>query len=289
MIKTLITLLSIAILATNVDAQNGKKPVTAPKQTTVVKKTTTTTVTTTPVKTGVWITTPSGMKYIYYKKKSTTAPKVGDVVELHFMVLTEKDSILQSTFDEMGSTKGQCMPIEMQEPKATADMMQAFRLFGEGDSGAVMIKSDEIFVGDNKDKRPPFFPVGSYIKYIIRPVKIYNKDDYMKIMQEKQVETPGTGDVPKKGQTISVLYTGKLLSGKIFDATSNRGNEPFTFKIGTGQVIKGWDEGMIMFKKGGKGKLIIPSRNGYGEQGAGADIPPNSPLLFEIEVLDIKD
>jgi peptidylprolyl isomerase len=101
----------------------------------------------------------------------------------------------------------------------------------------------------------------------------------------------GTGAMPKTGQTCVMHYTGWLyVDGKKtdkFDSSVDRG-EPFEFAIGTGQVIRGWDEGVATMKVGGKRTLIIPPDLGYGARGAGGVIPPNATLLFEVELLDVK-
>ena len=101
----------------------------------------------------------------------------------------------------------------------------------------------------------------------------------------------GSGASPKIGQTAVVHYTGWLnqdgKKGKQFDSSRTRG-EPFEFPLGQGKVIPGWDEGVETMKVGGRRTLIVPPQLGYGAAGAGGSIPPNSTLLFDVELLDVK-
>jgi peptidylprolyl isomerase len=101
----------------------------------------------------------------------------------------------------------------------------------------------------------------------------------------------GSGASPKIGQTAVVHYTGWLYQdgkkGKQFDSSRTRG-EPFEFPLGQGKVIPGWDEGVETMKVGGRRTLIVPPQLGYGAAGAGGSIPPNSTLLFDVELLDVK-
>jgi hypothetical protein len=97
----------------------------------------------------------------------------------------------------------------------------------------------------------------------------------------------GPGASPQKGQTVTVHYTGTLANGKKFDSSYDHGR-PADFRIGVGSVIKGWDEGLMSMKVGGKRRLVIPSALGYGPEGRPPDIPGNSTLIFDVELLGVK-
>ncbi len=97
----------------------------------------------------------------------------------------------------------------------------------------------------------------------------------------------GDGASPAPGKMVTVHYTGTLENGTQFDSSVGRG-QPFTFKIGAGSVIKGWDEGVMSMKVGGKRKLIIPGNLGYGAMGSPPKIPANATLHFDVELLDVK-
>ncbi|MES2767940.1 MAG: FKBP-type peptidyl-prolyl cis-trans isomerase [Bdellovibrionota bacterium] len=103
------------------------------------------------------------------------------------------------------------------------------------------------------------------------------------LMQEMAV---GAGDEAKDGDTVKVHYRGTFMDGKEFDSSHSR-SQPFEFKLGTKQVIEGWDIGVRGMKVGGKRILVVPPHMAYGDKGAGGVIPPNTPLKFEVELLEV--
>lgn len=198
------------------------------------------------------------------------------------------------------------------------DMNEAFLMLGPKDSALFKLPADSIFKGNAK--RPRFAGKGTFIHVGIRVDTVMSKDAFSKIAEEKSlvqkkvdddlikeylttnnlsakktasglyyiIEKNGSGNNAKPGNSVSVLYTGKLLDGTVFDASEKNGGEPFKVELGTHAVIAGWDEGLLFFNKGSKGILLIPSYLAYGDHEYPGRIPPNSVLIFQIEVTNIK-
>lgn len=142
-------------------------------------------------------------------------------------------------------------------------------------------------------KNPKFIIIGAVALVLILIVVFVMKnkggDSNMAGATSVKIEElkVGDGTPAVAGKNVTVHYTGWLTNGKKFDSSLDR-NQPFVFRLGAGQVIRGWDQGVVGMKVGGKRKLTIPSNLAYGERGAGSVIPPNSTLLFEVELLKVE-
>ena len=129
--------------------------------------------------------------------------------------------------------------------------------------------------------------------FLQEAIKVWNKEkrdigmEFTSSVLGYKITEEGEGESPQSGQKVTVHYTGTLEDGKKFDSSLDR-NQPFTFTLGVGQVIKGWDEGVALLKKGSKAVLKIPSDLGYGPRGAGGVIPPNATLYFEVELISFE-
>jgi FKBP-type peptidyl-prolyl cis-trans isomerase len=255
--------------------------------------------------------TPLGLKYqIIDHKPNTLKPQIGDLITFEFKITNYKDSVIQQQ-------KAANIPIR--KAQNGADVFDVFPFLAQGDSVVCHVETDSI--AKYGGGLPPFLPAGTQLKYTFRILEVKSQAELrqaeqkllMEYAQKNQLKTQttpsgliyaitqaGAGATPQKGQKVKVNYVGKLLDGKLFDTSieaiakannkyqEGRPYQPLEFAVGVGQVIKGWDEGIALLQVGTKAVLLIPSELGYGSRGAGGDIPPNSPLIFEIELLGVQ-
>ena len=153
--------------------------------------------------------------------------------------------------------------------------IKIIRKGSEADNFNAPVLFVEYFEGREKSKIDAFTS-------LIEGMKKTESGLYYKITKE------GSGSFPQTGSKVSVHYEGKLADGRVFDSSFQR-DDPISFSVGIGQVIKGWDEGIMLLNKGASARLVIPSNLGYGARGAGGVIPPNSTLIFDVELLDIQE
>lgn len=256
-----------------------------------------------------------GSMYYKFHNKSddTTTLKVGDYITID-MIYAADDSIMFDSKD-----LPQLMKMPLIEPTFKGDIYDGMFMMHKGDSATFMCNSDSTFLKlfrMNPEMIPPGLDSIEYLTFHIKlqnvesleEVQAQQKDELLRMEVEEEtkrnnylaqnyptakptesglfyIETKkGTGSTPEVGQKVKVHYKGMFMDGTVFDSSFDR-DEPIEFPLGQGQVIKGWDEGISMMKKGGTAVLVIPSDIAYGPNGRGS-IPPFSTLVFEVELVD---
>ncbi|MEY4928141.1 MAG: hypothetical protein RI894_2579 [Bacteroidota bacterium] len=252
--------------------------------------------------------TADGMYYSIENEGTAPKPKTGDKVIFHFVGKFVDGRELGDSHKN-GSPLTITIGENQMLPGGGFD--KAFQLLGKGGKGQFVMPSGSCLGAQGAQGIPPYSSFVFDLEVIDildaaaakAQIEVLKKGQQTEIetfakannMQLKTlpsglnyvIETEGTGAQAQAGKTVSVHYTGKLLNGTKFDSSVDRG-QPIEFPLGVGQVIKGWDEGIALFKVGGKGKLLIPSYLAYGEQGSPPVISPNSVLVFDIELVNVK-
>jgi FKBP-type peptidyl-prolyl cis-trans isomerase FkpA len=267
-----------------------------------------------------FIKNPNGLEYKIVKKGTgTVTPNVGDFGEMN-LKFKIGDSVLINTY-EMNMNK----PIVQQIQKGSikGDVMEGLMTMKAGDSVIFRMLMDTLATRANQPK-PEWAKPGDYAIWEVKMINVKTKQqmeaesankekvqsqtddkliqDFLKgkgITNAKKtasglyyvVHTEGKGPMPAAGQKVTVNYTGQNLKGEKFDSNVDPAFshvEPFSFDLGKRSVIKGWDEGVALMNKGTKATFYLPSHLAYGDRGAGAKIPANAILIFDIELLDFK-
>ena len=258
----------------------------------------------------------NGLKYqIFEHKDDARKAKVGDIISFHLVLKNGTDSTLRDTYKE-----GVPVKMPLQAPPFKGSFEEGLAMLASGDSAKFMISADTLFA-KMMQPMPPMIKKGSELSFIVKIISVLTSEEFkkqqteavdkQKVIDAKVIEdylaknnlkdkaqktasglyyvqdAEGAGLSPAAGDNIKVHYTGKLLDGKVFDSSKNSG-KPIDFQVGVGMVIPGWDEGLMMMKKGGKRTLIIPSGLAYGPDGQPGAIPGNSVLLFDVELLDFS-
>jgi FKBP-type peptidyl-prolyl cis-trans isomerase len=259
----------------------------------------------------------TGLKYQIHDQNDGRKPKVGDILTFQLVLKNNRDSVLRDTYKE-----GRPMQMMLQVPPFKGSFEEGLAMLAKNDSASFFISADSLF-SKMMQPLPPGISKGSDIQFTVKILEVQNEqefqkaqataregqvkkdakiiDDYVAKNSMKTVETPsglnyiivkeGDGVKPVAGNMVSVHYVGKLLDGKEFDSSYKNpqsGGKPVDFPIGQGMVIPGWEEGIMNMKKGGKSTFIIPSSLAYGEAGSPGVIPPNSVLVFDVELVDVK-
>ena len=266
---------------------------------------------------------PSTLQYKIVKDVPGRKAQLGDYMEIHlqnsFKGNRKTDTVM---FDTRKLNNNMPVPVMIQKAAFGGDIAEAFTMLSEGDSAVLRTPVDSVLKmgfpmmpGVEKGK-------GQTLDYFIQVVKVRTAAEMQKETADKaskqngvddklivdflkqnniqaqktasgiyyKIDQPGSGAALQQGQQITMNYTGKLLNGTPFDSNVDpkfSHVQPFNFALGMGQVIKGWDEGIALFKKGGKGTLYIPSPLAYADRSPSPNIPANSVLIFDVEVVDV--
>ncbi len=264
--------------------------------------------------------TDNGLNYKVHKSNRGSKAVIDNVVKIDLAYRYPADSVFFST-----ENFGEAMYIPVIPSEYSGDIYEGLRLMAKGDSVTFKLDALNFFTTTQRmPSVPDFIPMDDSVYVDIMVIDIFTQDEYQayrqkemeEMLQEQEVakheedvlrqryldenniavepeesgliivvKEEGSGPKPQSGQNVKVHYTGTLLDGTKFDSSVDRG-EPFTFRLGAGQVIRGWDEGVSRLNIGSKAKLIIPSYLAYGDQQRGPVITPYSSLIFEIEVID---
>ncbi|GIV39451.1 MAG: hypothetical protein KatS3mg033_1251 [Thermonema sp.] len=267
---------------------------------------------------------PSGVRYeILSQHPDSTAITDGSLVSFHLQVKgttrSGNDTILQTTYPF--NTPILYRPI-VNPPKGS--FLEPFLLLHKGDSARIWVPADSVVKQISMPEFPEYLKPGSDIEYTVTILDVKTPDYFKKQFEQMQQqqraqveqseraqireylkknglkadstenglyyikEVTTDGPLAQAGDVVSVYYSLQLLAKPDTLIESNKDAQPFEFVLGKGEVIKGWDEGIALFRKGEKGKLIVPSYLGYGARRMGEAIPPNSILIFDIEIVDIR-
>lgn len=263
---------------------------------------------------GGFDTTDDGLLYKFHKKgNDTVKPKLGDYISIDMIYATEDTVIFDS------KTLPQVMKLPMVEPSYKGDIYDGISMMTIGDSVTFICNADSVFLKlFRMPAMPPEFDSVDNIYFHIKLNDIETLEEVkaaqeaeLKILKGEETKKrydflenkypdvqpvasglyyienkEGKGSTPETGKTVVVNYKGMFLDGTVFDSSFDR-DEPIEFVLGQGQVIRGWDEGIGMMRKGGSATFVIPSDLAYGPQGR-SGIPPYSTLVFEVELIDIK-
>lgn len=263
-----------------------------------------------------YLTSPEGIAYTVSQQGSGAKPTPGQYVKVHYT-----GYLLDGTKFDSSVDRGEPFTFQLGQGRVIKGWDLGIPLFAPGGKGTLYLTPD---FGYGARGAGNAIPPNAGLIFEVELLEIFDQASYEAEQKKEQdnmrellhqqfktdlmliqdyaqksgkafqhtehglhyhIETQGSGPQAEAGKSVSVHYTGKLLDGQVFDSSIGRG-QPITFGLGQGRVIRGWDEGIALFREGGKGTLLIPSILGYGPQAMGP-IPANSVLEFEIEVVKV--
>ena len=236
------------------------------------------------------ITTVTGLKYIIVEKGKGKKSETGSNVVVHYSGYLKDGKMFDSSVK-----RGETFKFELGAGQVIRGWDEGLYLMQEGDKFRLIIPYTLAY---GEAGRPPQIPEKADLIFdveliqvlppiVVEKFDITGKKEYTTASGIKYyIVKEGTGDLVKSGEKVQVHYTGYFLDGKVFDSSVKRG-QPIELSVGVGQVIKGWDEGLQLMKKGDKIRFLIPYSLAYGEKGYPGAIPPKADLIFDVELVNI--
>jgi len=236
------------------------------------------------------VTTASGLRYRVTELGTGKQVLAGDKVTVHYT-----GKLTNGTKFDSSKDRNQPFSFKVGANQVIKGWDEGLQLLNVGDKATFVIPSELAYGERDMGTIPPNSILVFDVEVIdsktapkLVPFNTAGKDTITTASGLKYINVEnGTGVQAANGKTVSVHYTGYLMDGKVFDSSVERG-EPISFPLGSGMVIKGWEEGIALMKVGDKKQLIIPSELGYGSRGAGGVIPPNASMKFDVELVDVK-
>lgn len=256
--------------------------------------------------------TETGLKYKIIEKKNGIRPVTGQMLRMHLRYIDKTGKELYNS-----AVLGDAFVLELTDPTFVGGLEEGFAMLGEGDSAVFMVPADSVFEKTFQQPIPARIEKGDWLRFEVRLKKVLTKGEYASQLQKDKAEKvekdktqlerylaeqnisvqpsrpgvyfvvfkPGTGDTPVVGDSLEIRYTGRFLSGEVFDGSSKIGGT-LKFRLQKGKYLRAWEEALCSMREGGMTRLVLSSDQAYGEQGLGP-VPPDTPVIFDIELIRI--
>lgn len=261
---------------------------------------------------GGYSTNEHGLQYRIIRSESNRKLQLNDIVRMNLTYSTMKDSLLYDS-----RVIGDSFILKVNPPSFIGGFEEGLLLLGEGDSAEFLLPADSVFRNLFQQPRPAYIAAGSMLKFRVGVKDVLDKNelaemqrkDYARqqMLQVKAIERyftensisappsspgvyfimlkEGSGRIPQNGDSVEVKYTGKTLAGSIFDSSSKAGRNLF-YRVGTGNYLKAWEQAITSMKEGSYARLILTSDNAF-KKSTAAPVPPDTPVIFDIELIRI--
>lgn len=254
----------------------------------------------------------TGLKFRFVEEKEGRKPQTGDMMRLH---LKYKDKDGKTLYDS--GILGEAFVLELTAPTFSGGIEEGFAMMGEGDSALFMVPADSVFHKTFQQEMPPQINKGDFLYFEVRLIKVMTKGEFKNELsedkknrikeEEKQIEEylannnivvkpvengiyfivlkEGKGLKPVPGDSVEMSYSGSFLNGEVFDGTAKKGTN-LKYVLGDGKRLLAWEKAVSSMQEGTVARLILSSPSAYGEQGLGP-VPPNTPVVFDMELLRV--